>query len=308
MDFLYALESIRCPFLDAIFSAITYLGGEAVFMAVAIIVFWCVDKKHGYFILTAGFLSTVISQFLKLLFRVPRPWIRDPEFTIVESARADAGGYSFPSGHTQNAVSTFGGIVTFAKSKLIRGICIAVIILVAFSRMYLGVHTPADVGVALLLGIMVLLIVNFLFRKFGQKPGFMYILISSMFLLSALYTLFAELYPFPYALADMVNITEGIKNGYTLCGACLGMLVAYHIDSKYIHFSEKAPIPAQILKTVLGLAIVICIKTFLKAPLYSLFGGLFIADTVRYFIIVIFAACLWPMTFPIFKKVFEKRR
>ena len=97
MEILHALESIRCPFLDAVMYGITQLGGEAIFMAVAIVVFWCIDKSKGYFILTVGFLSTVVNQFLKLIFRVPRPWVKDPEFTIVEAARSDAGGYSFPS-------------------------------------------------------------------------------------------------------------------------------------------------------------------------------------------------------------------
>ena len=50
--------------------------------------------------MTVGFFGTLVNQFLKLVCRVPRPWVRDPNFTIVEAARADATGYSFPSGHT----------------------------------------------------------------------------------------------------------------------------------------------------------------------------------------------------------------
>ena len=87
MDFLYALEGIRTPALDAVMSAITQLGGEVVFMAVAIIAFWCVNKNLGYYILTTGFAGTVFNQFLKITCRVDRPWVRDPDFTIVESAR-----------------------------------------------------------------------------------------------------------------------------------------------------------------------------------------------------------------------------
>ena len=115
MDILKALASLRNPVLDKLMQGVTYLGEELVFMAVALILFWCVDKWKGYFILAVGFIGTILNQFLKLAFRVPRPWVKDPSFEIVESARNGAGGYSFPSGHTQNAVGTFGGIARGTK-------------------------------------------------------------------------------------------------------------------------------------------------------------------------------------------------
>ena len=79
--------------------------------------------------------------------------MRDPEFTIVESARAEATGYSFPSGHTQSAVGVFGGIARITPKVFVRILCIAACILVPLSRLYLGVHTPADVGVSLIVAV-----------------------------------------------------------------------------------------------------------------------------------------------------------
>ena len=106
MGVLYALESIRTPVLDKIMSVITLLGGELFFMVIAVTVFWCVSKREGYYLMIVGFFGTVINQFLKILCCVPRPRVKDPGFTIVESARAEATGYSLPSGHTQNDVAT----------------------------------------------------------------------------------------------------------------------------------------------------------------------------------------------------------
>ena len=142
MEALYALESIRVPWLDTVMAAITHLGEETVFMVAALFVFWCVSKRHGYYLLAIGFAGTVLNQFLKLLFRIPRPWVLDSDFTIVESARAQATGYSFPSGHSQNAIGTFGGIARFTRRKWVRVAAIVVAVLVPLSRMYLGVHTP----------------------------------------------------------------------------------------------------------------------------------------------------------------------
>ena len=125
MPLLYWLESIRNPVLDSVMNVITKLGSEALFMVIALTVFWCVNKKEGYYLLFVGFLGTILNQFLKLLYQIPRPWVRDPKFTIVESARADATGYSFPSGHTQNAVGTLGGIARWQKQTWLRVACIA---------------------------------------------------------------------------------------------------------------------------------------------------------------------------------------
>ena len=57
MDFLYLLESIRNPVLTAIFSTVTHLGEELLFIVVAMILLWCVDKFEAYFMLFTGFLG-----------------------------------------------------------------------------------------------------------------------------------------------------------------------------------------------------------------------------------------------------------
>ena len=106
MDFLRLLAAGRCGALDTFFSSLTYFGSEIAFMAAALLIFWCIDKRQGYYVFLVGALGTVCNQFLKLAFRIPRPWVLDPDFQIVEAARADATGYSFPSGHTQNIVGT----------------------------------------------------------------------------------------------------------------------------------------------------------------------------------------------------------
>ena len=143
MGFLYFLEGIRFPLLDKIMLAVTTMGEETAFLVAAMIVFWCVDKRKGYYVMAVGFIGTMLNQFLKLVCQVPRPWVLDPEFTIVEQAREAATGYSFPSGHSQNAVGTFGALACISRNKLLKRVFIAVAVLVPFSRMYLGVHTPA---------------------------------------------------------------------------------------------------------------------------------------------------------------------
>lgn len=299
MEFLRFLEGLRTPVGDAFFSAVTHLGEETIFIVVGLLFFWCISKKQGYYILSVGFLGTVINQFLKLWFRIPRPWVRDPEFTIVESARAEATGYSFPSGHTQSAVGVFGAIARINKNLFLRILCIAVCVLVPLSRMYLGVHTPADVGVSLVVAAGLILFLHPIVRKATDSPKNMRIFLACMSAFSALFVVFVLIYPFP-ADTDPYNLEHGIENAYKILGCILGLWLAYEIDEKYIHFDTKAVWWAQMIKFILGLLILLAIKSGLKPVLNTLLNGNPLADCIRYFLMVIFAGGIWPFTFLFF--------
>lgn len=305
MELLYALESIRTPFLDKLMGLVTNLGGEAVFIVTAIVVFWCLSKSCGYYMMTVGFAGTIINQFLKLWFRIPRPWVKDPNFTIVESARAEATGYSFPSGHTQNAFAVFGSPARFFKSTALRIIFIFLIALTAFSRMYVGVHTPLDVGVSLIVGTILVFVIYPFFRDMDKSPKKVYIIFGIFIVLAAAFVAFVELYDFP-ADIDAENYASGLKNAYMILFCAIGLMLTFFIDTKYVHFPTQAVWWAQIIKVVVGLAILLALKSVLKAPLLALFGGHSIAHGVRYFIVILFAGIVWPMTFKFFAKLGKK--
>ncbi len=302
MELLYALEKIRTPFLDTVMGLVTNLGGEAVFIAAAIIVFWCLNKSCGYYMMTVGFAGTIINQFLKLWFRIPRPWVKDPSFTIVESARAEATGYSFPSGHTQNAFAVFGAPARFYKSSALRIAFILLIALTAFSRMYVGVHTPLDVGVSLIVGTVLVFVIYPFFRDMDKSPKKVYIIFGIFILMAAAFVAFVELYDFP-ADIDPDNYAEGLKNAYMMLFCAIGLLLTFYIDRRYVRFQTQAVWWAQIIKVVLGIGILLALKAVLKAPLLALFGGHSAAHGVRYFIVILFAGIVWPMTFKFFAKL-----
>ena len=303
MQFLYFLESLRAPWLDSLMSLVTELGGETAFLAAALILYWCVDKRQGIYLLAVGYTGTLANQLLKITCRIPRPWVRDPGFTIVEAAREAATGYSFPSGHSQNAVGTFGAIAACAKRGWVRCLCAAVCVLVPFSRMYLGVHTPADV----LIGSGMAIALVFLMRPvvFGNEGKNLPLLFGVMLLLGIAFVMFMELYPFPED-TDAHNLESAVKNSYTLTGALLGMIAAYRYDEKHLHFPTDGVWYAQLLKIAGGLALVMAVKSGLKAPLDALFGGRMIARAVRYGLVVLAAGTVWPMSFPWFSRMGRK--
>ena len=303
MSFLKFLEGIRNPVFDVFFSLITHLGEETVFMAVAIMMFWCFSKKDGYYLLSVGFIGTVLNQFLKLLFRIPRPWVKDPSFTIVESARAEATGYSFPSGHTQSAVGNFGGLAYIYKSKKKIWIpCVIICVLVALSRMYLGVHTPLDVLVSIGVAAALIFLVKPLMDRAYENHKIMYITLSCMALMAFGLILYVELYNFP-ADIDTHNLESGIKNAYTLFGATVGMIIAFFLETKYVNFETEGKWYTQVIKLVVGLALILGIKAGLKPVLNFICMSHPISHSIRYAIIVLFAAVVWPLTFPLIKKI-----
>lgn len=301
MKFLYLLEKIRNPVFDFFFSLITHIGEETVFLVIAILFFWCINKREGYYILITGLVGTLVNQFLKLVCKVRRPWVKDPSFTIVESAKEQATGYSFPSGHTQNVAGTFGAIGAYCSKKWIRISAIVVIVLVSFSRMYLGVHTPWDVLASL--GIAAVLIFG-LYPLFKNEERFnkaMPYIVAVSFILSFAFIMYV-LYAPGYTFSD-VNYKSAMKNAYTLFGCTLGLVAVYTFDRLYINFDTKAPWYAQVIKLALGLCGVIGIKVGLSSPLTALFGNEYTARAARYAFIVIFAGILWPLTFKLFAKM-----
>jgi len=299
MAFLYWLEDLRAPVLNELMLAVTYLGDEIAFLVVALILIWCADKRTGYYVLAVGFLGTIVNQFMKLWFRIPRPWVLDENFTILEQAREGASGYSFPSGHTQSSVGTFGAIAYTTKNKALRWLCIAVVILVPFSRMYIGVHTPLDVSVAAAMAAVLIFLLKpiILCRNGRVFPVFLGIMVA----VSVAFLCFVELYPFP-ADIDPHNMASGLKNAYTLLGSMLGLVAVYIVDEKWLHFPTKAVWWAQVIKVAIGLVLVLLVKNGLRAPLDAVFGEL-IGRAVRYFMIVIAAGMVWPLTFTWFAKL-----
>lgn len=305
MEFLRILEGLRTEFGNIFFSIITFLGDETAFILLGLVFFWCVDKKKGYYLLSIGFIGTIINQFLKLWFRIPRPWVKDESFTIVESARGGASGYSFPSGHTQSSVGVFGGIARCVNNKFVRVLCIAACVLVPFSRMYLGVHTPLDVGVSVIIALILIFGLYPLVNKANENKNIMRILLGSIAVLSLGLLFFVSFYNFPENV-DLHNLQSGEKNAYKMLGCSLGILFAFEIDNKYLNFETKAPLLGQILKLSSGIVVLLGIKEGLRGPLNAIFDGSYIADGVRYLLIVIFAGCIWPLTFNWFKKIGEK--
>ena len=288
---------------------ITHFGDEMIFMGVAMLFLWCIDKTEGYYLLTIGFLGTQINQLLKVVFRIDRPWVKDPEFTIVESAREAASGYSFPSGHTQSGVGTFGAIARITKVRWLRNVSIVLCFLIPFSRMWLGVHTPLDVGVSFGLAVLMVFGLYPLIHKAADKPDRMRLIFAVLLVWSLAQVLFMEFYPFP-ADANGAELFSGLKNAYKMLGAVLGFNIVFELDQRFIRYEIDGCFWNRAARYVLGLVLSLGVKEGVGA-LFDLLPGGYAALTGKafsYMVVVLFAGAVWPLTFPYFKKLEERWR
>ena len=292
MELLRVLEGIRSPILDSLFSLITFLGEETVVIVLLCLIYWCLNKRIAYVIGIVYFFSGLAVQSLKICFQIDRPWIIDPTLKPVASAVPAATGYSFPSGHMQSATALFGTLALKVKRVSIKVVCILAVLLVAFSRIYLGVHTLIDVGVSLIITTLVILVVAKLLS--GEKVNKKRELVLMLILVACVIAVIAvAANRYSSGTIEQSYLTDCLK----AAGAGLGFAVGMFIERTQINFSVRTKsILWQVIKFVAGIAGVIVIKEGLKL----LWGTGFLVDTARYFLI-----CTWvTVFFPLFIKRF----
>lgn len=305
MELLYFLEKLRTPIGDFFFQLVTYFGEDVLFLALALILLWCINKKEAYYILICGFVASLAGQFMKTLFKVDRPWVKDPHFKPVESAVHAANDYSFPSGHTIIVTSTWGATALSFASKLLRIAAPIIIVLVGISRMYLGVHTPWDVLAGWGVGLSTILLLRPLMKRALENPRLMWCVIAGAVAFAIANLLLVSLTP-EEAVGDLSRLEGATKNAWTFMGLAAGLIFVYWMDHYITDFKTDAVWWAQILKVALGLGIILLVKGVLKQPLYALTNGHYLADGIRYGLITVIGGGLWPLTFPFFAKLGKK--
>lgn len=148
MNFLHFLAAHRTPALDAFFLAVSEIGHGYILLALGAAVLWFGSPRIGYRAFFGTLAADTLGDVVKALARVPRPWILDPTLVPVPAAQAAATSYSFPSGHTTNFAAFLLILAASLPAPYRRRALPAAIVLallMALSRMYLGVHTPWDV-------------------------------------------------------------------------------------------------------------------------------------------------------------------
>lgn len=294
MDFLRLLEGIRNPVLDSFFQWITYFGQEICILAVICLFYWCLDKKFAYRLGFIYFSAGLCIQTLKITFRIPRPWILDPEFHPVASAVPAATGYSFPSGHTQGGTCLFVPLALRSRKFWQKCLCILMFLAIGFSRMYLGVHTPKDVLTAMAVSLFFTAII----WKFGDsllEENRYTKMISVILLILSCLTAFYALLLFRQNIIEVKYAADCCK----AAGAGLGFAAGFYLERTYLNFCSRCRNVSHLLQRMtVGLLLTLVLKLTLKFFL----GDTLLMELLQYFFVVLFVMYGYPFLFTKMKK------
>ncbi|MDD3238202.1 MAG: phosphatase PAP2 family protein [Candidatus Gastranaerophilales bacterium] len=247
--------------LDHFFLIVTMFGEFLIPLLFVSCIYWCVNKKDGVFLLFTVAISFWITQMLKMTACIYRPWILNSEVHPIKSAMKMAYGYSFPSGHTANSMAVWGGYA-FLKwdKKVIRNIFFAMVVLVAFSRNYIGVHTPQDVIVSIIVGVGVWFIAKYLINWINNGKNRDVIAYCVAMALTCLYERYVLVKNFPidYLNGKILVDPAWIKDGSFVCfGYLLGFFTGWIVERKFINFvPENGTVLRKIFRFLTGALVI----------------------------------------------------
>lgn len=274
IDILLILQKFRTSstgIFDSFFLYVTTLGEDFVLMLWIGAFYWCIEKKTGIYLLLNFHMANFVNQLSKITACVYRPWVRDGRILPLEAAKPAATGYSFPSGHTAKAEAIWGGIgFRSAGNRSLRRFMWLIVFAVAFSRIYLGVHTPQDVMVSLMIGYVILRLTSHLLDWVEEKKNRDIVLCLGGLLLSAGLLLYANNKPYPMDYVNgelLVNPASMINGAFRGAGGMAGFMLGWLWERRNINFHEKCgTLEEKILRLligILGLLIVIRIIPYL---------------------------------------------
>ena len=309
IDYLLWLQNFRGGFWDSfLLNATDFIASPVMYVFIAVL-YWCINKKAAIFLAMNISFGSMINQTLKNVFCIYRPWIRDSRIAPLDEAKKSATGYSFPSGHTQIAASEFLSIAVWQKNrKCVVAICIFMTALIMFTRNYLGVHTPQDVIVSLIISCLVIFfnskLIDWVDNK-GNRDLFVFIAGVVITTITLIY-LTVKPYPLNYDVNGilLVDPKEMITDCYTAAGCVYGFLIGWVLERRFIKFNTDGSKKALVIRGLIGSVILLIYALFLRKPLGSVhpyFGEmLFIA------IAFIYILYLYPIMFTKWERRREK--
>lgn len=278
IQYLLFLQNIREIFggvLDSFMLKATELGEQTITFLVLAFIYWCVDKHTGVLMAFNVSIACTWNQFIKWKCRIDRPWVRDERIVPVQEAIAGAGGYSFPSGHTSRATAVWGAMgasLWKGKKRALSVVCWGILAVIAFSRNYLGVHTPQDVLAALVIGILLIFLLEkaLCWAENGRNRDLLVAVAGCL-------------------LCFCPMLWAGCLSN---AGAGMGFFIGWVLERRFVRFKTEGTRTHKCVRFIIGGTGIVFILTVLLSALRmavgSKYAGFFASFTLAVFIIAVY--------------------
>jgi undecaprenyl-diphosphatase len=151
---LHFIHSTSNTFLDNVASIATNFGGIKYIITfsflLSLYLFYQGKKRLFIYLITSILSSSIVNFAIKLLFQRPRPNLWESSYPLPSD-------FSFPSGHAMGSITfALTLLIIFWGSRYLNLLAILALLyvgLIAWTRLYLGVHYPSDIIGGWLLGI-----------------------------------------------------------------------------------------------------------------------------------------------------------
>lgn len=265
---LHYFQNLRTPAIERFFLEISDYGTGVWILSIVALMFWLAGPVRTYRLAFTLAIGDLLTGLVKNLCCIPRPWILDPTLLPSPAAQYGAFGFSFPSGHTTNAALLAFGLADAFSSRILWILATVWSLLMATSRMVLGVHTPTDVLAALFLALLLVLVARRLWPVLLQTPIRRGLAATALVLL-ALATWFG-LHARPIPEGAFAFGQDAYRSAFSI----IGLLIAAFVERRRIRFDPARLPPAyRLMGAIFGLIGLILMLGNLRRLLAPFFGS-----------------------------------
>ena len=296
---LQGLRAVTGGIFDEFFNGLSKFAVD-ILPFLPYVIFWCCDKKWGYKFMVITRLGELLNGIIKLTVCAYRPWIRSELIIPAGDSKVAATGYSFPSGHTLAATTNLGTVAVWQKDKRrwLTVVCVILVLLIGFSRNFLGVHTPQDVVVAMIESMIVIFAVSKVQKKVeGNEKVFDILTLAGLaFTAAALVYIYVKPYPMDFVDGVLLVDPKSMMNdSFKAAGYFAGLMIGSYVERHYIRYEIPYGSPNLGILSCVGAAIMITWKEYLGPATVVLAFGKHWGNFVARFLLTIFATVVWPL-------------
>ena len=287
------LQSRVTPLLQKFFEAITFFGDEYAIILIIGFLYWGykkdLGKRIGLYFVTALMTTVVLGNIVVRR----RPYFDHNEIKCLKprSSKGDPydiaiQGFSFPSGHAANSVSTYAALGCSTGKKALKVVLFLIPVLIGLSRIVLGIHYPTDILAAWAISALMILVISCIKNQY-----IVYLLIVLIGIAGCFFSKSADF--------------------FSSLGIAFGIIAGFIFEENFVRFENTEKVFAMILRTIGGLVLFILVDKILEIPfskefLSSASGLSFMVRTIRYTIACFAVIGVYPMLFSFVGKKLQR--